>query len=226
MRRSKSRRSIISASTPAASVNAMSNTCKWTASHSRAGNTEFIRLFQGGERLTYKELFGLLQDDRDFAGWYTELLARAPFTSFFWEHPPLTISNFECAAEFVIIDAPMLADWPPNADSFRSYFTGEAVVTFQNLGGDATLIVPSPTDSSSAYAHLATFVQKAPASQVNALWQRVGQAVSRSLSDEPMWLSTSGLGVAWLHIRLDSTPKYYQHQPYTSRDRVDLLTPR
>jgi hypothetical protein len=41
-----------------------------------------------------------------------------------------------------------------------------------------------------------------------------------------MWLSTSGLGVAWLHIRLDSTPKYYQHQPYTSRDRIDFLTPR
>ena len=204
----------------------MSNTCKWTASHSRAGNTELIKLFQGGERLTYKALFGLLRDNPDFAGWYTDLLARASFTSFFWEHPPLTVSSFECAAEFVIIDAPMLADLPPNANPFRAYFAGEDIVAFQSLGGDATLIAPSPGDSSSGYAHLATFLRKAPNSQVNALWQRVGQAVSRSLSDEPIWLSTSGLGVAWLHIRLDSTPKYYQHQPYKTRMPVDFLTKR
>ena len=204
----------------------MSNTCKWTASRSRTGNTEFIKLFQGGERLTYKALFGLLQHDLDFAGWYTDLLACSPFTSFFWEHPPLTVSSLECGAEFVIIDAPMLANLPPNANQFRAYFAGEHVVSFQNLGGDATLIAPSPGDCSSGYAHLATFLQTAPDSQVNALWQCVGQVVSRSLSDKPIWLSTSGLGVAWLHIRLDSTPKYYQHQPYKSCVPVDLLTKR
>ncbi|MDF9799652.1 hypothetical protein OKW21_004915 [Catalinimonas alkaloidigena] len=27
-------------------------------------------------------------------------------------------------------------------------------------------------------------------------------------------MSTSGLGVYWLHIRLDSRPKYYQFDPY------------
>ena len=204
----------------------MSNTCMWRASKSRAGNTEFIKLFQGGEQLTFKALFGLLQDDLDFAGWYTNLLANSPFISFFWEHPPLTISSFESGAEFVMIDAPMLANLPPNAEPFRSYFAGGEVVTFQNLGGDAVLIAPLPGDSSSGYAHLATFLQEAPDSQVNALWQSVGQAVSRSLSDKPIWLSTSGLGVAWLHIRLDSTPKYYQHQPYKSCAPVDFLTER
>ena len=29
-----------------------------------------------------------------------------------------------------------------------------------------------------------------------------------------LWLSTSGLGVAWLHLRLDHEPKYYQYAPY------------
>jgi hypothetical protein len=36
----------------------------------------------------------------------------------------------------------------------------------------------------------------------------------RFVSDERRWLSTSGLGVSWLHMRLDSTPKYYNWQPY------------
>jgi hypothetical protein len=94
-------------------------------------------------------------------------------------------------------------------------------VTFRNLGGDAMLIAPSPGDSLRGYAHLASFLHEAPDSQVHAIWQSVGQMVSKSLSDKPIWLSTSGLGVAWLHIRLDSSPKYYQHQPYKHRPTAD-----
>ncbi|MGB1216866.1 MAG: DUF6940 family protein [Saprospiraceae bacterium] len=29
-----------------------------------------------------------------------------------------------------------------------------------------------------------------------------------------MWLSTAGLGVYWLHIRMDNRPKYYKHKAY------------
>jgi len=40
------------------------------------------------------------------------------------------------------------------------------------------------------------------------------------LADAPFeayfWLSTSGLGIAWLHVRLDERPKYYTHAPYRS----------
>ena len=32
--------------------------------------------------------------------------------------------------------------------------------------------------------------------------------------EETTWLSTSGLGVYWLHVRLDSYPKYYTYRPY------------
>ncbi len=30
----------------------------------------------------------------------------------------------------------------------------------------------------------------------------------------PVWLSTAGAGVSWLHVRLDTRPKYYHHGPY------------
>ena len=33
-------------------------------------------------------------------------------------------------------------------------------------------------------------------------------------SQRPLWLSTNGLGVAWLHARIDARPKYYSHRPY------------
>ena len=30
----------------------------------------------------------------------------------------------------------------------------------------------------------------------------------------PVWLSTAGGGVDWLHMRLDERPKYYRHLPW------------
>jgi len=38
-------------------------------------------------------------------------------------------------------------------------------------------------------------------------------AVGDGANDIPM-LSTAGMGVYWLHVRLDTRPKYYQHTPY------------
>lgn len=120
-----------------------------------------------------------------------------------------------------MIDAPMLDNMCPDTDAFRSYFSGGDVATFRNLGGDAILIAPSYEDSSCRYPHLAAFLRKAPDQQVRKLWRSVGQAVCGALSDQPIWISTSGLGVAWLHIRLDSSPKYYQYQPYKIRPTAE-----
>ena len=41
-----------------------------------------------------------------------------------------------------------------------------------------------------------------------------GQAIRENLGPIPRWLSTAGLGVPWLHLRLDTRPKYYQYGPY------------
>jgi hypothetical protein len=40
------------------------------------------------------------------------------------------------------------------------------------------------------------------------------------VSTTPVWLSTAGAGVAWLHVRLDDRPKYYSHRPYTDGGRA------
>jgi hypothetical protein len=88
------------------------------------------------------------------------------------------------------------------------------MVSFDNLGGDARLIAPCPLEPSSACTHLAAFLRQAPADAVVELWRSVSEAVSSSLSDQPLWVSTCGLGVYWLHVRLDSFPKYYRYAPY------------
>ena len=65
-----------------------------------------------------------------------------------------------------------------------------------------------------AYGHLAAFVRLAPEQQRQSLWQAVGEAMSRRICTKPVWLSTAGAGVSWLHVRLDDRPKYYGFGPY------------
>jgi hypothetical protein len=85
---------------------------------------------------------------------------------------------------------------------------------FPNLGRDAIMVVPCPLAASSAYGHLAAFVREAPDSQWHALWRSVGEAMARRVGARPMWLSTAGGGMSWLHVRLDDRPKYYGYEPY------------
>jgi hypothetical protein len=107
--------------------------------------------------------------------------------------------------------------------------SGSAIVAaacvFTNLGGDARLVVPRDWSTPSStdrnrYGHLAAFVRGAPAQQVVQVWRTVAETVKEELLDgrrpaqKPLWLSTAGTGVAWLHFRLDSRPKYYLYRPF------------
>ena len=77
-----------------------------------------------------------------------------------------------------------------------------------------------PNKSPSAYTHLKKFVRHAPPNQVDALIREVGREMLQRIEekgDENVYLSTSGLGVSWLHMRMDARPKYYTYQPYKER---------
>jgi len=38
--------------------------------------------------------------------------------------------------------------------------------------------------------------------------------MQKRINAKRVWLSTAGMGVSWLHVRLDDRPKYYGHRPY------------
>ena len=103
------------------------------------------------------------------------------------------------------------------ANHFASAQPGTSVIEFANLGRDATLIAPCPRGPLSASSQISTFARLAPNDQQQQLWAMVGATLERQLGAQPVWLNTSGLGIYWLHIRLDSSPKYYTHEPYRNR---------
>lgn len=183
-----------------------------------AGRTRKFSIQQKGQPLSYGQTIGCWQHDAEFRTFFISLLAEAPFPAYFWETPPVTIATVEQPFEFVLVDSPSLVGAPPDPSDFESHFAAveasKEIASFWNLGKDAFLIAPCPRASMSAYPHLAAFARLAPASQQHALWRSVGASVEQQLSPHPLWLSTSGLSVSWLHVRLDIRPKYYTFAPY------------
>ena len=119
-----------------------------------------------------------------------------------------------------MLDGSELASLRSDPEPFRAELDRDPsseIAVFENLGGDALLLAPRRVGPLDAYGHLAAFVRRAPAPQVRELWQRTASVVRERLGEDPIWLSTAGLGVAWVHIRLDSRPKYYRHAPYSIR---------
>jgi len=132
-----------------------------------------------------------------------------------WECPPVNEGTTSHPFECVFVSSPLLDAIPPDPQAFAEHFrTGADVVTFANLGGDAVLVAPCPGGAGSNFSHLASFTRTASAPQQDALWKAVGTAMERRTGTRPAWLSTAGLGIAWLHVRLDDRPKYYRHLPY------------
>ena len=167
--------------------------------------------------LPYLEVIGQWQSAAAFRTFFISLLRDAPYKAFSWEIPPVTSATAQRPFEFVLLDCPGLAV-SPDESAFASYFDaageGEEIVAFPSLGKDAFLVVPTPRAAASAYGHLAAFSRLAPRSQNHALWRRVGQAMMQRLGVASVWLSTAGMAIPWLHIRLDSRPKYYAYRPY------------
>jgi hypothetical protein len=171
--------------------------------------------------VSYAEVLRHWQEDADFRSWFIALLADSPFSAFRWETPPITTAKANRPFEFALLDSPGLAA-KPDAEAFAEHFraanTG-GVIEFPNLGRDAILIVPCPDGPLLAYGHLAAFVRQAPDAQKHELWELVGAVMERRLGTKPVWLSTAGAGVSWLHVRLDDRPKYYGFKPYRDLPR-------
>ena len=168
---------------------------------------------------TWRDAARRLRADPAFRDALTAFVASCPHRAVFWECTPSSAAERDRPFRCVVVDSPTLARVRPAADPFPAELREAGLTaTFPNLGGDAWLVVPARRADPEHYTHLAAFLRGGPPEQVHALWRAVGEAVERWWAERqrPVWVSTSGLGVYWLHVRLDTRPKYYTHAPYRS----------
>ena len=169
-----------------------------------------------GRPATFEDALRGWREDAAFRSKFSDILAAAPFAAFRWETPPVTAATLSRPFECVLLDSPGLGR-RPDPEAFAEHFEGASgaeVVVFPNFGRDAIMVVPRPIAAPAAYGHLAAFVREAPDRQRHALWQSVDRAMVQRVGIKPVWLSTAGAGVSWLHVRLDDRPKYYGFGPY------------
>lgn len=170
---------------------------------------------QNQKYLSVQDAIQLLSANDDFVRFFNGLLCSSPYEAYFWEVKPISLRTNQDPFEFVLTNSPTLSKVNADNTVFSKYFNGHRYVTsFLNLAGDSRLIVPVEISETNHYSHLAAFVRNAPEAQIIPFWNQVGEEVSKALDHTPKWLSTSGLGVSWLHVRIDPKPKYYHYKSY------------
>jgi hypothetical protein len=175
----------------------------------------------GNRAIAFADVIAAWRNDASFRAFWATALCRVPFAAYCLELPPLQPDVCDSPFECVLVESKALARATPDPAPFAQLFRahpGCSVVAFENLGKDALLVAPCPHAGPHVYTHLAAFVRGAPPAQVGALWQRTAVALDERMRlNAPVWLSSAGLGVLWLHLRLDSRPKYYRYRPYATR---------
>ena len=187
------------------------------------GRVTKYRPYSGDKQLRFSEVFKHWQNSRTFREKFMTSLKESPFKAFFFETPKVSGDTMDkLNFEYVLVNANSLVDVDPDIHAFQEHFDkcspDQTSTSFPNLGRDALMITPCPAEKPvSKYNHLASFVRKGSDEQLHQFWSLVGREAERWISsrgERSTWLSTSGLGVYWLHMRLDSRPKYYTFQPY------------
>lgn len=191
----------------------------WQAQTHPSRTLVAVNLLRAGSPMSFEQVIRGWDKDAAFREFWTRGLRRLPFEACRWECPPLTRADLGRPFDCVFVDDRELARLQADRKAFAEHFakgSAQGFAVFENLGHDALLLAPCPQAESRAYTHLASFVRNAPPAQIDGIWIELARLLATRLRDTPLWLNTSGLGVAWLHLRLDAQPKFYRHQPYTA----------
>ncbi|MDC8004943.1 hypothetical protein POV27_12850 [Aureisphaera galaxeae] len=189
----------------------------WRAKKDVLKENELIKfvIYENDVPLKRRDVIKRWKENQSFRQFYNQLLVDVEFGAFYWENPSITIHELDETYEFVVMRSTSLEKVSPEPHAFRAHFkNGSMTVVFPNLRKDAILIVPTPMGETESYSHIGNFVRRAPKEQVDHFWKTVGETYEENIGQNRKWLSTAGLGVYWLHLRIDSRPKYYKYHGY------------
>ena len=149
---------------------------------------------------------------------YISLLRLIDYDEYFWEHPKLNSTSWMSEYEVSIVESKRLNVVKPNPHPFSQYFKGDdVIVTFKNRGGNALLVVPEPDNMSiSDFSTISRFIKNADSDLSIKFFKAVFREWHQNFKNDTnySYLSTHGLGVHWLHVRIDKKPKYYHTIDY------------
>ncbi len=183
-----------------------------------SSGTSRLRVRCDDRLLTTREVLVGWRDDPALRSTYWSALAALGGAGCFWEHPLIDAQTVDDPYECVVIATSELAHVTASFGAFRKVAAaGTDVVVFPNRSGSARLIVPHEHAVGAGDGRdLMSFHRTSPNPLLHTFWSAIGREVLDAIDqDAPFrWLSTHGLGVPWLHVRLEAWPKYFTHVPY------------
>jgi len=184
---------------------------------------EEVFIFQftkNGKPFTWKDFIKITKEkDRGFISKLKEAILSTELKTIFFNCPPLTSSILEEKFEMAILEAPGLDGIRTDMYTFEKNLRNkDLVASFENLGGDALMVCPVPLEGQNKqiYSSLGPFIHGAPMEQQIAFWGDVGSGLSELVNNRTCWLNTEGSGVHFLHMRIDSRPKYYHYLEFSN----------
>jgi hypothetical protein len=98
-----------------------------------------------------------------------------------------------------------------DCEKFNEYFSQPGnIVVFTGHSG-TRLVVPKPVAGKN-YSHIKNFIDNAPHEIQVELWKTVARVAKEEANKHgKVWISTHGLGVPCLHVRINSHPQYYEN---------------
>lgn len=172
--------------------------------------------------LTYLELMKLSRTLQiKFYKLIQRVLHNSPYSQYLLEFAPVSWNTISTTIlEFVLIPTRGLFQ-TSNINTYKEYGIdtinrSKDIIHFPNLSKDTLLICPcyNRKYNINSYSHIGSFFQSNNTKQQLNLLKYMFTVYAYILQYRPnkiYYMSTHGKGVAWLHIRIDSKPKYIQY---------------
>lgn len=151
--------------------------------------------------------------DIHFMSLFIDSFHRTKFKTFFWECSPVSASNAQSDAFVYVIlrtSIPLTQDFTAFQEHHPPTSRRE-IISFDSKSGGTILVVPTPSyqRNQRQMSSLGPYLRD-PQNTPIRLFQHVAKIILHTLATTKnmIWLNTHGLGVPWLHIRIDFFPKY------------------
>ena len=188
-----------------------------------------ISIQQWAEKINSSDNNYKNRNDKSYLQEFINLIhqSTSQYDAYFFETKGTSLQNAnDKQFEFVLVDSEHLSSISrisgPTPEVFQEHLdclpSSDTCCAFPNLGNNAILI--SPKDShieNRDYSHIGSFMRNASQDEIYQFWRKVVREYLDALQRSPsksLWLSTSGLGISWLHFRIDNRPKYYTYREF------------
>ena len=163
-------------------------------------------------QVTAITFFTLLASNETFRNEIIQIFVASKFNNAFWEFPAYCTSSAQNIAEFVLVETSGFGK--ADSSSFKEYLANKEdnqTVMFKNLSGDTNLItINSSNTKNQTFCHIMEFMKNSTYENKHKLLKKIGEEMlNHTNGTNPVYLSTHGHGVPWLHIRICVKPKYY-----------------